>query len=74
VCHHHAAVETLKDSNFEGGEFPSFGPNLTRITLTSEYLHRWLKDPPAIKPGTEMPNLHLSDDEIDALVMFLLSR
>ena len=34
-------------------------------------LKKWLKDPPAVKPGTVMPNLNLSQSEIDSLVAFL---
>lgn len=47
------------------------GPNLTHYQNTAEYLHIWLKDPQAIKPNTEMPNLGLKSDEIDALAAFL---
>jgi cytochrome c1 len=31
----------------------------------------WLKDPPALKPDTQMPNLGLSSEEIEALIAFL---
>ena len=34
-------------------------------------LRRWLRDPPAEKPGADMPNLNLSEDEITKLVAFL---
>ena len=36
-------------------------------------LARWLKDPPAIKPGSLMPDLKLSDAEVVALVAYLTS-
>lgn len=60
------------------------GPNLThfgsRTTIaagtlenTPENLARWLRDPQAVKPGNLMPNLHLSEDEIAALVAYLES-
>lgn len=60
------------------------GPNLTHLasratiaagTLpnTAEGLARWLRDPPAIKPGSLMPRVSLSDEEISALVAFLQS-
>ena len=32
---------------------------------------RWLTNPPAVKPGTLMPNLSLSNAELDSLVAFL---
>ena len=36
-------------------------------------LRAWLKNPDAIKPGAKMPNLHLSDEQITALVAYLQS-
>lgn len=50
---------------------PDVGPNLTNYTNQPEYLRRWLADPPALKPGTQMPNLNLSSGEIEALIAFL---
>ncbi|MBI2939388.1 MAG: cytochrome c oxidase subunit II [Chloroflexi bacterium] len=60
------------------------GPNLThfgnRATLaagiapnTRENLERWLADPPAFKPGSLMPNLRLSQDDVQALAAYLQS-
>ncbi len=60
------------------------GPNLTHIgshqTLagavlenTPQDLATWLKDPPAVKPGSIMPNLHLTDEQVNALVAYLES-
>ena len=40
---------------------------------TPENLKRWLKDPPAVKPGTTMPDLSLSAQEIEHLAAFLLT-
>ncbi len=64
--------------------FAQVGPDLThigsRMTLagavlsnTSEELARWLRDPPATKPGSLMPKVSLTEDEISALVAYLLS-
>jgi len=61
-----------------------FGPDLThlmsRATIaagaaenTPENLRLWLKDPEAIKPGSLMPAMKLSDGELDALVGYMLS-
>jgi cytochrome c oxidase subunit 2 len=61
------------------------GPELTHIAskpniagvlspVNAENLHRWIKDPPAAKPGTQMPNLGLDDATIDDIVKFLLTR
>jgi cytochrome c oxidase subunit II len=38
---------------------------------TAEHVVAWLKDPPALKPGSKMPNLHLSDAEAKALAVYL---
>lgn len=60
------------------------GPNLTHIgshqTLagaimpnTAENLALWLHDPEALKPGSLMPNLHLTGEQVQALVAYLHS-
>ncbi len=60
----------------------SMGPDLshlaTRRTLaagaldnTPDNLAAWLHDPDAFKPGSNMPNLKLSADEVRALVAYL---
>lgn len=59
------------------------GPNLTdfeqqdqiagAIENTPENLASWLDDPQAIKPGTAMPTLPLSEADIQHLVAFLLA-
>lgn len=60
------------------------GPDLThvgsRTTIaagllenTPENLARWLEDPPAVKPGSLMPRLGLTPEEIQALVAYLSS-
>jgi len=33
----------------------------------------WLHNPPAVKPGSIMPNLNLPDDQVTALVAYLES-
>ncbi|HUL32449.1 MAG TPA: cytochrome c oxidase subunit II [Candidatus Eisenbacteria bacterium] len=59
-----------------------FGPDLThlmgRATLASgaalntrENLRLWIQDPDAIKPGSLMPAMKLSDADLDALVNYL---
>jgi len=61
-----------------------FGPDLThlmsRATLASgaaentpENLRLWLRDPDAIKPGSLMPAMKLTDAELDALVRYMQS-
>lgn len=67
VCHQNDRISTA------GRDFVQVpvGPNLTNLSIDPEYLRRWLKDPSVVKPGTEMPTLGLSDEEINALVGFL---
>lgn len=67
MCHAHAEFTEVRKAF---GDF-IIGPDLSTVPNTAEYLHTWLKDPQAIKPTTEMPNLNLSEAEIDALVAFL---
>ncbi len=55
------------------------GPDLSHIGSTpydalsnsADFLDRWLADPPAVKPGTLMPKLPLSHEELDSLVRYL---
>jgi cytochrome c oxidase subunit 2 len=60
------------------------GPNLTHIgshlTLAGSILDNnpdqlklWLHDPPSVKPGSIMPNLHLTDQQVDDLAVYLES-
>lgn len=62
----------------------TLGPDLThfgsRRTIAGgmlpnapEHLARWLTDPPGLKPGATMPNLHLSEGDVAALVVYLTS-
>jgi cytochrome c oxidase subunit 2 len=72
-CH---TIQGISDGNV--------GPNLTHLASretiagsvlenTPADLRNWLHDPPAIKPGSIMPNLGLSDQELDSLVAYLQS-
>lgn len=64
-----------------GSEGGRLGPNLTGFASRErlagflennpEQLKHWLKDPQAIKPGNKMPNLNLSDQDVEALVQYL---
>jgi nitric oxide reductase subunit C len=36
-------------------------------------IKQWLRNPKAVKADTAMPNLHLSDSEIDAMLAYLTS-
>jgi cytochrome c oxidase subunit 2 len=61
-----------------------FGPDLThlmsRATLASgvadntpEHLRLWIENPDAIKPGSLMPAMKLTDSDLDALVRYMQS-
>jgi cytochrome c oxidase subunit 2 len=73
-CH---TIDGLTAGKFAGA------PNLTHFASEQDIagvlspvdetnLRRWLADPPAVKPGTAMPNLGLSEQQITDLVNFLL--
>jgi cytochrome c oxidase subunit 2 len=61
------------------------GPDLTHLAsqksmvggllspVNEATLTRWIKNPPAVKPGTLMPNLSLSDEQVHDLVQWLLT-
>ena len=55
------------------GQGGNVGPALDGVgtRYETEYLRDWLEDPQTLKPGTTMPKLPLSTDDIDALVDFL---
>ena len=59
-----------------------FGPDLTHLMSretiasgaaenTKENLRLWIQKPDAIKPGSLMPAMQLSDTDLDALVNYL---
>jgi len=58
-----------------GDEGRFIGPNLTWVGVrkSREWERTWLRDPPAYKPGTFMPNFRLAPEAIDALTAFLHS-
>ncbi|HLG71158.1 MAG TPA: cytochrome c oxidase subunit II [Chloroflexota bacterium] len=68
----------------EGVSQGTVGPNLTHVGSreilasgilknTPQDMAAWLHDPPGEKPGSLMPNLHLSDNDVNALVAYLES-
>jgi cytochrome c oxidase subunit 2 len=61
-----------------------FGPDLThvgsRTTIaagvldnTTENLIRWIANPQEVKPGNLMPNMDLTDDQVEQLAAYLMS-
>lgn len=58
-----------------GGSGGKVGPALDGIgsRQTAEWLTNWIRDPLSVKPGTSMPKLPLSDQELDEIVKYLTS-
>jgi len=61
-----------------------FGPDLTHlmsrrtiasgaVNNTADNLRLWIENPDAIKPGSLMPSMKLSDADLDALVRYLVT-
>jgi cytochrome c oxidase subunit II len=80
ACH---AVQGLKDAN-GNPVVQNGGPNLTHLmsrdcfagcifAMNQADLERWLKDPPEVKPGSWMPDYGLSDQQVRALVAYLMT-
>jgi mono/diheme cytochrome c family protein len=67
----------------EGVSSGTVGPNLTHqgsnpqiagvLPNNKENVEKWLLNPPGVKPGTAMPNLGLSQDDVDKLSDYLQS-
>lgn len=61
------------------GAVGTVGPNLTHISgqpydsfpNDAEFLKQWINDPQTAKPGTAMPKLGLSDQELNDVVAYL---
>jgi cytochrome c oxidase subunit 2 len=71
---------TVRGTSADG----TFGPDLThlmsRLTIgagvarnTEANLRRWVADPAHLKPGALMPAMNLTDDQIGAVVAYLLT-
>ena len=82
VYEHNACVNchTIAGTDSQG----TFGPDLThlmsRTTIASgaapndeKNLRQWIEDPNVIKPGCLMPAMQLNQQDIDALVAYLMS-
>lgn len=51
------------------------GPSLTAVghRRPAVWIYNWLKNPQAVRPGTMMPNMRLSDNEARDLTAFLMT-
>jgi cytochrome c oxidase subunit 2 len=70
----HAVAGTVADGRFG----PDLSHLMSRDTIaagaapnTAENLRRWIQNPDAIKPGSRMPAMELSDRELDAVTAYL---
>ncbi len=70
TCHIHAQAPA------NGFESVSIGPALTNYAApaNSLFLRQWLANPSSLRPETRMPDLNLSEREIESLIAFLGSR
>jgi cytochrome c2 len=73
-----ALVEThdCRGCHVIGGSGALKAPNLDDAARreSEETLYRWLANPRAMRPNTPMPNFHLSDSEIYAIIAYLKSN
>lgn len=67
-CHRNGNV-TMTTYNIDNNI--DFGPDLTNYNASPEFLRIWLANPASVKPKTEMPNLGLSEAEIETLIAFV---
>ena len=58
-----------------GGEGGVVGPALDGVgdRYSKDELRAWLADPQAVKPGTAMPDLNLTNEQLDELTAFLMA-
>ncbi len=61
-----------------GGVGALTGPELDAVVVRDREvdpahvtLRLWLRNPKAVRPTTPMPNFHLSDTEIEAIILYL---
>lgn len=65
-CH---IIDTKQDRGY-------IGPTLTRVgsRLTAAWIYNWMKDPAALRPGTQEPKRDMTDEDARALTAFLMSQ
>jgi len=70
TCHYNSKAAQIDDYwTIDMG-----APNLSKFSASPEVLRIRLKDPKMAKSDTQMPNLKLADDEIEALIAFINSK
>jgi hypothetical protein len=70
TCH----TNTKIPRDMTGSITLDMGSNLSNFSASAEVLRLRLKDPASVKSDTKMPNLNLSDAEIEALIAFINSK
>ncbi len=77
ACHQIQGVDPPTDAppQIAAPDLTHFGSRQTIaagiLPNTDEALARWLRDPPAVKPGSRMPDYNLTEPQIEALVEYL---
>jgi len=70
TCHQNSKVGSSSDYwTIDMG-----APNLSKFSAVPEVISMRLKDPASVKSDTKMPNLDLTDVEIEALLAFINSK
>jgi hypothetical protein len=64
TCHAHDGLTMTTTHSLR------IGRDLTCYQANPDFLRRWLANPKNIRPGTIMPDLELTDQEIEVLVSF----
>lgn len=71
---------TIRGTPAQGTVGPDLTHLMARRTLAagacandSEHLRAWITDPDSIKPGSHMPNMHLSTQDAELITAFLLT-
>ncbi|NTW57138.1 MAG: c-type cytochrome [Chlorobiaceae bacterium] len=59
-----------------GNNVKVYAPDLSKVgsKVNKEWLFRWIKNPNAYFPGTKMPRFRFTDEEIKALVEYIVSE
>ena len=75
-----AACHRIQGTQAQGVVGPDLSHVGSRRTIaagilenTPENMERWLRDPVSVKPGSLMPNLQLSDEDLRSLTAYLSS-
>lgn len=73
-CHRHDGLNVARVSVADNDRFFASvigAPDLTAYEPDPAFVRDWLRDPAAVRPETNMPDLNLTDEEIEALLAFL---